>query len=90
MGSLAVHGRTRACGYANTVEYDTIRDVKASTSLPVFANGDITSARKAAEVMNYTGADGVLIGRAAQGQKRMIEKENQTNKQTRKSKIKDQ
>ena len=66
--SLAVHGRTRACGYANTVEYDTIRDVKASTSLPVFANGDITSARKAAEVMQYTGADGVLIGRAAQGQ----------------------
>ena len=66
--SLAVHGRTRACGYANTVEYDTIRDVKASTSLPVFANGDITNARKAAEVMQYTGADGVLIGRAAQGQ----------------------
>ena len=62
--SLAVHGRTRACGYANTVEYDTIRDVKASTSLPVFANGDITSARKAAEVMQYTGADGVLIGRS--------------------------
>ncbi|MEC8443625.1 MAG: tRNA dihydrouridine synthase DusB [Pseudomonadota bacterium] len=65
--SLAVHGRTRACGYANTVEYDTIRDVKQSIDLPVFANGDITDARKAAEVMRYTGADGVLIGRAAQG-----------------------
>lgn len=66
--SLAVHGRTRACGYRATVEYDTIRDIKQSVGIPVFANGDITSARKAAEVMQYTGADGVLIGRAAQGQ----------------------
>jgi len=66
--SLAVHGRTRACGYGNTVEYDTIRDVKLAAGIPVFANGDITDARKAAEVMRYTGADGVLIGRAAQGQ----------------------
>ena len=65
--SLAVHGRTRACGYGNTVEYDTIRQVKQAVSIPVFANGDITSARKAVEVMQYTGADGVLIGRAAQG-----------------------
>ncbi|MCD8523701.1 MAG: tRNA dihydrouridine synthase DusB [Saccharospirillaceae bacterium] len=66
--SLAVHGRTRACGYRNTVEYDTIRAIKHSVGIPVFANGDITSARKAFEVMQYTGADGVLIGRAAQGQ----------------------
>lgn len=66
--SLAVHGRTRACGYRNTVEYDTIRDIRQAVNLPVFANGDITSARKAAEVMAYTGATGVLIGRAAQGQ----------------------
>lgn len=65
--SLAVHGRTRACGYKNTVEYSTIRDVKRHIDIPVFANGDITSAEKAAEVMAYTGADGVLIGRAAQG-----------------------
>lgn len=65
--SLAVHGRTRACGYKNTVEYDTIRNIKSSIDIPVFANGDITSAEKAAAVMNYTGADGVLIGRAAQG-----------------------
>ncbi|MDF1763054.1 MAG: tRNA dihydrouridine synthase DusB [Oleibacter sp.] len=65
--SLAVHGRTRACGYGNTVEYDTIRAVKQAVSIPVFANGDITDAKKAAEVMQYTGADGVLIGRAAQG-----------------------
>lgn len=65
--SLAVHGRTRACGYGNTVEYDTIRTVKQHVNLPVFANGDITNAEKAAYVMNYTGADGILIGRAAQG-----------------------
>lgn len=65
--SLAVHGRTRACGYGNTVEYDTIRNVKNSVSIPVFANGDITGPEKAVEVMQYTGADGILIGRAAQG-----------------------
>lgn len=65
--SLAVHGRTRACGYGNTVEYDTIKAVKQSIGIPVFANGDITDAQKAVEVMNYTGADGILIGRAAQG-----------------------
>lgn len=65
--SLAVHGRTRACGYGNTVEYDTIREIKQAVSIPVFANGDITDAKKAVEVMRYTGADGVLIGRAAQG-----------------------
>lgn len=66
--SLAVHGRTRACGYSDSVEYDTIRLIKQSVNIPVFANGDITNARKAVEVMHYTGADGVLIGRAAQGQ----------------------
>ena len=65
--SLAGHGRTRACGYGNTVEYDTIRTIKQSVGIPVFANGDITSAAKAVAVMQYTGADGVLIGRAAQG-----------------------
>ena len=66
--SLAVHGRTRDCGYKGEVEYHTIRDIKQQASIPVFANGDITSAIKAAEVMDFTGADGVLIGRAAQGQ----------------------
>ena len=65
--SLAVHGRTRACGYRDTVEYDTIRAVKQAVGIPVFANGDITSAEKAVRVMEYTGADGVLIGRGAQG-----------------------
>jgi tRNA-dihydrouridine synthase B len=66
--SLAVHGRTRDCGYKGEVEYHTIRDIKQQANIPVFANGDITSAIKAAEVMDFTGADGVLIGRAAQGQ----------------------
>lgn len=65
--SLAVHGRTRACGYGNSVEYDTIRTIKQSVGIPVLANGDITDARKAYEVIQYTGADGILIGRAAQG-----------------------
>ena len=66
--SLAVHGRTRDCGYSGEVEYHTIREIKQQAGIPIFANGDITSALKAAEVMDFTGADGVLIGRAAQGQ----------------------
>lgn len=65
--SLAVHGRTRACAFQGEAEYDTIRQIKQSVQIPVFANGDITDARKALAVMQYTGADGVLIGRAAQG-----------------------
>jgi tRNA-dihydrouridine synthase B len=64
---LALHGRTRACGYAGTVEYDTIREVKAASRLPVVANGDIASPRQARQVLDATGADGVMIGRAAQG-----------------------
>ncbi|MBI5450410.1 MAG: tRNA dihydrouridine synthase DusB [Gammaproteobacteria bacterium] len=65
--ALAVHGRTRACAYHGTAEYDTIRDIKASVAIPVIANGDIDSARKARYVLEYTGADAVMIGRAAQG-----------------------
>jgi tRNA-dihydrouridine synthase B len=64
---LALHGRTRACGYGGAAEYDTIREVKASTRLPVIANGDIGSPRQARRVLDATGADGVMIGRAAQG-----------------------
>jgi len=64
---LALHGRTRACGYAGVAEYETIREVKASTRLPVIANGDIGTPRQAKRVLNATGADGVMIGRAAQG-----------------------
>ncbi len=64
---LTVHGRTRECRFVGQVEYDTIREVKQSVSIPVIANGDITSPEAAAYVLNYTGADGVMVGRAAQG-----------------------
>jgi tRNA-dihydrouridine synthase B len=64
---LAIHGRTRACGYSGEAEYDTIREVKALTRLPVVANGDITTPEKARDVLAHTGADGIMIGRAAQG-----------------------
>ncbi len=65
--SLAVHGRTRSDAYKGDAEYDTIAAIKAALDIPVFANGDIDSAEKAAQVLSYTGADGVMIGRAAQG-----------------------
>jgi len=64
---LSLHGRTRACGFSGRAEYDTIREVKRSTRLPVVANGDISAPEGAREVLDYTGADGVMIGRAAQG-----------------------
>ena len=65
--SLAIHGRTRACGYTGDAEYDTIAAVKAAVRIPVVANGDITSPQKARQVLALTGADGLMIGRAAQG-----------------------
>ncbi|HMB58543.1 MAG TPA: tRNA-dihydrouridine synthase, partial [Xanthomonadales bacterium] len=65
--ALAVHGRTRADRFKGEAEYDTIRDVCRAVDLPVFANGDIKSPEQAAEVLRYTGADGVMVGRAAQG-----------------------
>jgi tRNA-dihydrouridine synthase B len=65
--ALAVHGRTRACAYQGDAEYDTIARIKSSVSIPVIANGDITTPEKAKQVLDYTGADGVMIGRAAQG-----------------------
>ena len=65
--ALAMHGRTRACGYTGEAEYDTIRAVKAQARIPVIANGDITTPEKARYVLEYTGADAVMIGRAAQG-----------------------
>jgi tRNA-dihydrouridine synthase B len=65
--ALAIHGRTRACGYTGEAEYDTIRAVKAEVKIPVIANGDITSPEKARFVLQHTGADAVMIGRAAQG-----------------------
>ena len=65
--SLAIHGRTRACMYTGQAEYDTIRAVKQSVSIPVVANGDIDTPEKAKFVLDYTGVDAVMIGRAAQG-----------------------
>lgn len=65
--ALAVHGRTRADQYQGEAEYDTIAAIKAAVNIPVVANGDITSPEKAAWVLRHTGADGVMIGRSAQG-----------------------
>ncbi|MCG1043276.1 tRNA dihydrouridine synthase DusB [Mycetohabitans sp. B8] len=64
---LTVHGRTRADLYHGQAEYDTIAAVKASVRIPVVANGDITTPHKAREVLSITGADAIMIGRAAQG-----------------------
>lgn len=65
--ALAIHGRTRACLYHGHAEYDTIAEVKQNIKIPVIANGDITTPQKAKFVLNYTKADGIMIGRAAQG-----------------------
>ncbi|ELM3753032.1 tRNA dihydrouridine synthase DusB [Aeromonas dhakensis] len=67
IAALAVHGRTRTCLYKGEVEYDTIRAIKQAVSIPVVANGDIDSPEKARYVLDYTGVDAVMIGRAAQG-----------------------
>ncbi len=67
IAALAVHGRTRACGFSGQVEYNTIRQVKQSVTIPVIANGDISSPEKAKSVLDFTGADAIMIGRAAQG-----------------------
>jgi tRNA-dihydrouridine synthase B len=67
IAALSVHGRTRECGFTGEAEYDTIRQVKRAVGLPVVANGDIDSAEKARDVLERTGADAVMIGRAAQG-----------------------
>ncbi|MDK1311997.1 tRNA dihydrouridine synthase DusB [Pseudoalteromonas ardens] len=67
IASLAVHGRTRACMYKGNAEYATIKAIKAAVGIPVVANGDIDSPQKAKQVLEYTGADAIMIGRAAQG-----------------------
>lgn len=64
---LTIHGRTREQGYRGHAEYDTIAAVKAAVRVPVVANGDIDSPQKARAVLDYTGADALMIGRAAQG-----------------------
>jgi len=68
IAAIAVHGRTRACGYKGEAEYETIRNVKRAVDIPVFANGDIDTPQKAFSVLQTTGADGIMIGRGAQGQ----------------------
>src|SRR5213080_3683849 len=67
IAALAVHGRTRADFYAGSAEYETIRAIKSQLRIPVFANGDIAAPQKAREVLDFTGADGVMIGRASHG-----------------------
>ncbi len=65
--ALTIHGRTRACLFNGEAEYNSIRTVKQNVSIPVIANGDITDPHKARAVLDYTGADALMIGRAAQG-----------------------
>jgi tRNA-dihydrouridine synthase B len=67
IASLAVHGRTRNDFYKGNAEYNTIKAIKAAVTIPVVANGDITSPDKARQVLSYTGADAIMIGRGAQG-----------------------
>jgi tRNA-dihydrouridine synthase B len=64
---LVVHGRSRECAFQGGAEYDTIAQIKSDLSIPVVANGDIDSGPKAKSVLDYTGADAVMVGRAAQG-----------------------
>lgn len=65
--ALTVHGRTRACAFRGAAEYDTIAAIKAAVGIPVIANGDIADGARAREVLARTGADGLMVGRAAQG-----------------------
>lgn len=65
--ALAIHGRTRACGFSGDAEYETIAAVKSEAAIPVIANGDIDTPERVKQVLDYTKADGVMIGRAAQG-----------------------
>ncbi|MEO5574066.1 MAG: tRNA dihydrouridine synthase DusB [Gammaproteobacteria bacterium] len=65
--ALAIHGRTRACAYQGEAEYDTIAAIKASVQIPIIANGDIRTPEQAKFVLDYTHADGIMLGRAAQG-----------------------
>jgi len=67
IAALTLHGRTRACKFNGLAEYETIKDVKQAVNIPIIANGDIDSAQKASYVLGTTGADAIMIGRAAQG-----------------------
>ena len=77
IAALAIHGRTRACRFVKEVEYDSIADVVSALSIPVIANGDITSPEKALAVLQHTGAAAVMIGRAAQGNPWIFQQINQ-------------
>ena len=74
---LAIHGRTRAQKYNGHAEYDTVKEIVELVSIPVIANGDITSAEKAKKVLEFTGADGVMLGRATQGNPWLVGQVNQ-------------
>ena len=67
IAALAVHGRTRACGFHGQAEYETIREVKQGVSIPVIANGDIGTPAQAKRVLDFTGADAIMVGRGARG-----------------------
>ena len=74
---LAIHGRTRAQKYNGNAEYDTIKEIVEIVSVPVIANGDITTIEKAKKVSDFTGADGVMLGRATQGNPWLVGQVNQ-------------
>ncbi|MDG6881315.1 Probable tRNA-dihydrouridine synthase [Phocoenobacter uteri] len=67
ISALTIHGRTRSCLFKGQAEYDNIRKVKQAVSIPIIANGDITSAQQAKSVLDYTGADAIMIGRGSLG-----------------------
>ena len=67
VAALTVHGRTRACKFSGHAEYETIRQIKKSVSIPIIANGDIDSPEKAKSVLDYTSADAIMVGRGARG-----------------------
>ncbi len=67
IAAVTVHGRTRECRFSGDAEYETIREIKNAVDIPVLANGDVDSPEKARDVLNYTCADGIMIGRAARG-----------------------
>lgn len=67
VAAISVHGRSRACGFRGSAEHETVRQIKTSVKIPIVANGDIDSPKRAREVLEQTGADALMIGRASQG-----------------------
>ncbi len=92
IAALTIHGRTRACKFNGKAEYLTIKQVKQAVGIPIIANGDITCAEKATNVLTFTNADAVMIGRAAQGNPWIFNQINQqltNNKSYKKPMLKD-